>query len=49
MKLGAGKKSVNFAFTLSNHDDTISDEDAMKVQYMVIEEMGKKGYELRGI
>jgi phenylalanyl-tRNA synthetase beta chain len=47
MKLGAGKKSVNFAFTLSNHDDTISDEDAMKVQDMVIEEMGKKGYDLR--
>jgi phenylalanyl-tRNA synthetase beta chain len=47
VKLGAGKKSVSFAFTLSNHDATISDDEAMKVQDTVIEEMRKRGFELR--
>jgi phenylalanyl-tRNA synthetase beta chain len=46
-KVGAGKKSVNFAFTLVSHDATISDEEALRVQDIVIEEMGKLGYSLR--
>jgi phenylalanyl-tRNA synthetase beta chain len=46
-KVGAGKKSVNFAFTLVSHDATISDEEALRVQGLMIEEMGKKGYSLR--
>jgi phenylalanyl-tRNA synthetase beta subunit len=39
---------VNFAFTLSNHEATITDEEALSVQNMVIEKMGEKGYNLRG-
>lgn len=46
-KIGSGKKSVNFAFTLSSHDATISDEEALSVQNLIIEEMEKKGFELR--
>lgn len=47
-KIGEGKKSVSFAFTLSNHEATISDEDALSVQILVIETMKEKGYNLRG-
>jgi phenylalanyl-tRNA synthetase beta chain len=47
-KVGVGKKSVNFAFMLVNHDATISDEEALRVQNLVIEEMKGKGYNLRG-
>lgn len=46
-KIGTWKKSVNFAFTLSNHDATISDEEALSVQNLIITEMNKKGFELR--
>lgn len=46
-KIGTGKKSVNFWFTLMNHDATISDEEALAVQTLIITEMGKKGYFLR--
>lgn len=42
-------KSVSFAFTLSNHDATISDEEALSVQNMVIEKMKEKGYNLRAL
>ena len=37
IKVGKDKKSVNFAFTLSNHEATISDEDALHVQNSIIE------------
>lgn len=47
-KVGAGKKSVNFAFTLSNTDGTISDDEAMHVQNLVIDTMKSHGYNLRG-
>lgn len=46
-KLGAGKKSVNFSFTLTNMDDTISDEDALAVQNSIIAKMQEQGLELR--
>lgn len=46
-KVGAGKKSVNFAFTLTSHESTISDDDALSVQNLIILEMEKKGYLLR--
>lgn len=48
-RIGIGKKSVNFAFILSNHDATISDDDALKVQNLIIDAMKKHGFELRGI
>ena len=46
-KVGEGNKSVSFAFTLSNHESTISDEEALRVQDMVIDKMKEKGYNLR--
>ncbi|GAB0174601.1 MAG: phenylalanine--tRNA ligase subunit beta [Candidatus Altimarinota bacterium] len=46
-KIGEGKKSVNYAFILSNHDATISDEEALSVQNHIIEEMKHRGFELR--
>lgn len=48
-KIGEGKKSVNFAFILSNMDATIQDEEAMQVQNHIIESMKTHGYELRAI
>ena len=47
-KVGTGKKSVNFAFTLSNTEWTISDEDALQVQNLIIEGMKSSGIALRG-
>lgn len=49
MKIGSGKKSVNFSFVLSNHEATISDGEALEVQNMVIETLAKHGYELRSV
>lgn len=49
IKVGKDKKSVNFAFTLSNHEATISDEDALYVQNSIIEKMSYHGYALRGV
>lgn len=46
-KIGNNKKSVNFSFTLTNLDDTISDEDAMTVQNAIIDKMRRQGFELR--
>lgn len=46
-KLGKNRKSVNFSFTLSNIEDTISDEDALSVQNTVIAKMKENGFELR--
>jgi hypothetical protein len=40
-------KSVNFAFILSNPANTINDDEALHVQNLIIEEMGKKGFLLR--
>lgn len=48
-KIGIGKKSVNFSFILSNHDDTISDVEALEVQNKIIEALKTHGYELRSI
>lgn len=47
-KVGKEMKSVNFAFVLSNLDGTISDDEAMHVQSLVIENMKQHGYALRG-
>lgn len=41
-------KSVNFAFTLSNIEGTITDEEALSVQNLIIETMKVKGYMIRG-
>ncbi len=46
-KVGPGKKSVNFSFSLENHENTISDNDALQVQNMAIEKMAEYGYLLR--
>ncbi len=47
-RVGEGKKSVNFSFILSNQDGTISDNEALEVQNLVIETMKQHGYLLRG-
>lgn len=49
IRIGVGKKSVNFSFTLSNLDATISDDEALKVQNLTIDAMKNHGFELRGI
>lgn len=38
-RLGAGKKSVNFVFTLCSHEHTISDDEALALQKGIIETM----------
>lgn len=46
-KLGKGIKSVNFAFILSNKEGTISDDEAMSVQNLIIETLQTHGFSLR--
>lgn len=46
-KIGSGKKSVNFSFTLVSNEDTISDADALSVQNNIIARMEELGYNLR--
>jgi phenylalanyl-tRNA synthetase beta chain len=46
-KVGAGKKSVNFAFDLISTENTISDSDAWNVQAMIIARMEELWYTLR--
>ncbi len=46
-KIGAGKKSVNFSFTLQSDEKTISDEEALSVQNSVIEHLQSMNYTLR--
>ena len=41
-------KSVNYAFILSNTEGTITDDEALGVQNMVIETMMHHGYTIRG-
>jgi phenylalanyl-tRNA synthetase beta chain len=46
-RIGKEKKSVNFAFVLTSHEGTISDEEALKVQTTIIDHMAEKNYTLR--
>ncbi len=46
-KIGKEKKSVNFAFTLINNEDTLSDAAALEVQNNIIAHMEKLWYTLR--
>lgn len=48
-KLGKDKKSVNFSFTLQSHEDTISDDEALRIQDAIIALMKTHNYELRSI
>lgn len=48
-KIGKELKSVNFSFILTNHDATISDDEALSVQNLIISNMKQHGFELRGI
>lgn len=41
-KIGAGKKSVNFSFTLQSMDGTISDQEAQEIQSSIIDMMEQK-------
>ena len=47
-RLGSGKKSVNFVFSLTSHEHTISDDEALSLQNEIIETMKQKGCEIRG-
>jgi phenylalanyl-tRNA synthetase beta chain len=47
VKVWVGKKSVNFAFSLVNTENTISDNDALEVQNNIIATMEKLWYNLR--
>ena len=46
-RLGSGKKSVNFVFSLTSHEHTISDDEALRLQTEIIETMKQKGCEIR--
>lgn len=46
-KIWAGKKSVNFAFELVSHENTIRDHDALNIQDMIIARMAELWYTLR--
>ncbi len=48
-KLWIGKKSVNFIFSLTSHEHTISDDEALTVQNGIIDTMSKKGCHIRSI
>lgn len=41
-------KSVNYAFILSNTEGTITDEEALSVQNLIINTMMDHGYTIRG-
>ena len=41
------KKSVNFAFSLCSDESTISDDEAMNIQNMIIEKMAEQGIAIR--
>ena len=46
-RLGKDKKSVNFVFSLTSHEHTISDDEALRLQNEIIETMKQKGCEIR--
>ena len=48
-KVWAGKKSVNYSFSLQSDESTISDDEAMNIQNMIIETMRTHGLELRAL
>ena len=48
-KIGTDKKSVNFAFSLQSDESTISDDEAMNIQTMIIEKMAEQGIAIRGV
>ena len=48
-KLWTGKKSVNFIFSLTSHEHTISDDEALVIQNGIIEAMAIKGCLIRSI
>lgn len=46
-KIGSSKKSITFSLLLQDLEKTISDDEAMKVQNLVINTLAKKSIELR--
>jgi phenylalanyl-tRNA synthetase beta subunit len=48
-KIWVAKKSVNYSFSLQSDESTISDDEAMTIQNMIIETMKEKWVELRAI
>jgi phenylalanyl-tRNA synthetase beta chain len=48
-KLWTDKKSVNFIFSLTSHEHTISDDEALHIQNGIIEAMASKGCHIRSI
>ena len=46
-KVGADNKSVNFAFSLQSDESTISDDEAMAIQTMIIDKMAEQGIAIR--
>ena len=46
-KLWIGKKSVSYAFVLQSDESTISDEEALNIQNMIISELEEKWLKLR--
>jgi phenylalanyl-tRNA synthetase beta subunit len=48
-KVWVNKKSVNFAFSLCSDESTISDDEAMNIQNMIIEKMAGQGIAIRWV
>ncbi|MFZ2256367.1 MAG: hypothetical protein WAW59_07245 [Patescibacteria group bacterium] len=48
-KIGKDKKSINYSFSLQSDESTISDDEAMNIQNMIIDTMKEKGVELRAL
>ena len=46
-RLGSGNKSVNFIFSLTSHEHTISDDEALQIQNTIIDTVEKNGCHLR--
>lgn len=46
-KIGIGKKSVSFRFSIVDRTKTITDEEALSLQNTCIETLGSKGFALR--
>jgi phenylalanyl-tRNA synthetase beta chain len=47
--IGKDKKSVVVSLLIRNPDTTITDEEALKIQEIVVKKLSENGYQLRGV
>ncbi|MCB9806706.1 hypothetical protein H6768_02235 [Candidatus Peribacteria bacterium] len=47
--IGADKKSAVISFLIRNPEKTITDEEALNIQELVVRQLDSAGYKLRGV